>query len=348
MGSEGVRQSEEKSISQYLILYCLHRNLSEILMFYSIFQMAAKNDRGLVYQCLDCGKFDQRGRLQRHIYLAHVEKGNIPFYCALCSFCTDSLPGMNNHLDSAIHQKNASRLEGSFSKESFVNIAGDASIYLQEGKHYKSLTPEESEKVWETRRRPVQRTVTASTSGQQTPPTLTCTVGNLDDLETIDFSDLMRFDETPATLLQDVQVPTPPTVKMTTPKAPIVNSPVISIRASPAPSSSSDSSNSEAEQLELLRAIARSNERVEAQGQLQIDVLTALNKNLELNNQILSNLHDWLKDQKEQQGQQEKKEPKEKARSRSRSRSPRRKVSPRKHSYSSHHAPYYRGADYRR
>ena len=246
---------------------------------------------------------------------------------------------MNNHLDSAIHQKNASRLEGSFSKESFVNIAGDASIYLQEGKHYKSLTPEESEKVWETRRRPVQRTVTASTSDQQTP-TLTCTVGNLDDLETIDFSDLMRFDETPATLLQDVQVPTPPTVKMTTPKAPIVNSPVISIRASPA--------SSEAEQLELLRAIAGSNERVEAQGQLQIDVLTALNKNLELNNQILSNLHDWLKDQKEQQGQQEKKEPKEKARSRSRSRSPRRKVSPRKHSYSSYHAPYYRGSDYRR
>ena len=193
---------------------------------------------------------------------------------------------MNKHLDSAVHQKNASRLEGNFSKESFVNIAGDASIYLQEGKHYKSLTPEESEKVWETRRRPVQRTVTASTSGQQTP-TLTCTVGNLDDLETIDFSYLMRFDETPATLLQDVQVPTPPTVKMTTPKAHIVNSPVISIRASPASSSSSDSSTSEAEQLELLRAIARSNERVEAQGQLQIDVLTALNKNLELNNQIL-------------------------------------------------------------
>ena len=279
MGSEGVRQSEEESISQYLIFYCLHRNLSEILMFYPIFQMAAKNDRGLVYQCLDCGKFDQCGRLQRHIYLAHVEKGNIPFYCALCSFCTDSLPGMNNHLESAVHQKNASRLEGSFSKESFVNIGGTRQS-ISKRESIMSLTPEESEKVWEARRWPVQRTVTATTSGQQTP-TLTCTVGNLDDLETIDFSDLMRLDETPATLLQDVQVPTPPTVKMTTPKVPIVNSPVISIRASPAFSSSSDSSTSEAEQLELLRAIARSNERVEAQGQLQIDVLTAFNKNLE-------------------------------------------------------------------
>ena len=92
MGSEGVRQSEEKSISQYLIFYCLHRNLSEILMFYSIFQMAAKNDRGLVYQCLDCGKFDQRGRLQRHIYLAHVEKGTSRYTVLCVAFAQTACP----------------------------------------------------------------------------------------------------------------------------------------------------------------------------------------------------------------------------------------------------------------
>ena len=154
----------------------------------------------------------------------------------MCNVCTDSLPSMNNHLESAVHQKNTSRLESSFTKESFVNIEGDASI-SRRGEVYKSLTP---------RRRSAQRTGTATTSGQQTPTT--CTVGNLDDLETIDLSDLMRFDETPATLLQDVKVPTP-----RTPKTSVVNSPVISRRASPASPSTSES-----EKLELLRVIAGS------------------------------------------------------------------------------------------
>ena len=89
---------------------------------------------------------------------------------------------------------------GQFHELIFCEHCGGRFNISQRGEIYKSLTPEENEKVWEARRRPVQRTITATTSGQQTP-TLTCTVGNLDDLETIDLSDLMRFDETPATLL---------------------------------------------------------------------------------------------------------------------------------------------------
>ena len=52
-------------------------------------------------------------------------------------------------------------LEGNFSKESFVNIAGDAGVYLTEGKHYKALSSADSDKDWEASKRNPQRTVNA-------------------------------------------------------------------------------------------------------------------------------------------------------------------------------------------
>ena len=131
-------------------------------------------DRGLVYQCLECGKKDQRGRLRRHIYLSHQEKGSIPYYCSLCEFVADSLPSLSNHLDTEGHRSCLSKLEGSFTKESLIIIAGDRGIYLQEGKHYSALSTEESEKEWERRKRTV--TTTAPPTEQPRPSTIRCTI----------------------------------------------------------------------------------------------------------------------------------------------------------------------------
>ena len=40
------------------------------------------NKRGIAYQCMTCGKVDQRHRLKIHIYKEHVERGNVPFLCS--------------------------------------------------------------------------------------------------------------------------------------------------------------------------------------------------------------------------------------------------------------------------
>ena len=98
--------------------------------------MSTKNERGLVYQCLECGKKDQRGRLKKHYYLNHLEKGNIPFYCGLCEYAAESLPGLNAHLTTEGHKASMKKLEGPFDINTFINIAGKRSVYLQEGTHF--------------------------------------------------------------------------------------------------------------------------------------------------------------------------------------------------------------------
>ena len=287
-------------------------------------------DRGLVYQCLECGKKDQRGRLRKHIYLSHLEKGNIPYYCSLCEFVADSLPGLSNHLTTEGHRSCLSKLEGSFTNESFINIAGDRGIYLQEGKHYSALSTEESEKEWEKRKRIGKRTVTttAPPTEQPGPSTIRCTIEAEEKSEfpILTFQDLVTFEdgtifgEAPAPPAPQLQKAVTPIMAPMTPKG--AASPAISIRASPSiatssASSSSSSSSSENERMEIFRQMARGAEQASATSKAQLDVMLSLNENLQQNNKLMAELLKLIQDMKA-----EKDNEKENA---GRSRSPRRR-----------------------
>ena len=302
-------------------------------------------ERGLVYQCLECGKFDQRGRLQRHIYLCHKEKGNIPFFCSLCNFCTDNLPSLHNHLGSPAHLKHTNQLEGKFNNDSFVSIAGAASIYLQEGRHYKALSAADSEKHWGSRNRPAQRTVTATSTTQEKSPNLTCTVQRDPDetgdgsIRTFDLSDLIQLDETFVDLTKTTNL----TPKMTATVAPAVcppvaGSPAVSLHASQSSSSSNSSCSTacDKEQLVLLKAIKEELRDIRTVNQLKVDVLTAVNRNLADNSRILGELKAVLISLKEEKSEKENK----KSKARSRSRSPRRR-SPAKRPYYNYDSRHY-------
>ena len=73
--------------------------------------------------------------------------GKIPFFCSLCEYVADSLPCLSNHLASENHKSNNAKIEGPFTNKSFVYIAGDHAIYLQEGKQYCMLPTETSDKI---------------------------------------------------------------------------------------------------------------------------------------------------------------------------------------------------------
>ena len=203
--------------------------------------------------------------------------------------------------------------------------------------HFAALSSESSEKEWEKRKRTNTRTVT-ETSGQSSTPNLRCTVA-MDDLDAIDFQDLIQLDQQPPAPIPVI----PPVIK--TP-AQVVPAPVeLSIHASPGSSSSGSSSSStsdtEAEKLELLRAIARGTEETARVARLQVDVMMTLNQNILTHNTLVKELHALLKEMKTEK-QPEKKN--EKTRSRSRSRSPRRRTpqrrrdpSPRRHHHRNLH-----------
>ena len=77
-----------------------------------------------------------------------------------------------------------------------MNIAGERSVFLTEGQHYAILRWEASDKAWEARRKDARRTVT-ETTGPSTP-TLMCNVpteDGIDDLDTVDFQDLIQLEQ---------------------------------------------------------------------------------------------------------------------------------------------------------
>ena len=135
--------------------------------------MASK--RGVAYQCLECGKVEQRRHIKTHVYKCHLEKGNIPYFCSLCNFFGDSLQELNYHLANQEHKTATMQFGGNFNNDAFVNIAGNQAVYLQEGKHYEALSKESSEREWEKRSKQ-QRIVTAAPAANNKTPTLTCTV----------------------------------------------------------------------------------------------------------------------------------------------------------------------------
>ena len=163
--------------------------------------------------------------------------------------------------------------------------------------------------------------MTATVTSEKQNPTLTCTVESdpsQPPLKTITFDDLIMFEENPGNdrfgTKSDALLPPKGPAKMT-PKG-AAPSPVISIHAtpnlgSPAPSSSSSSSSRAIqEQSAILREICEELKQIRTVNQLKVDVLTAVNKNLENNSKILVALKEHVY-----------------KRARSRSRSPR-KVSP--------------------
>ena len=237
--------------------------------------------------------------------LSHQKKGNIPYYCSLCEFVADSLPSLSNHLGTESHKCNLAKLEGLFTKDSFVNIAGDRGVYLQEGKHYAALSSEESEKEWERRKRTVKRTVitTAPPTEQPGPSTIRCSieVNEGSAVPVLNFEDLITFEdgsifwEAPApTAPQPSKVETSVPVPMT-PKG--AASPTISIRAAPSIATSSLSS-SEHERMELFRQMARGAEQASVMSKAQLDALLSLNENLQQNNKLITDLTKLIQDMK--------------------------------------------------
>ena len=112
------------------------------------------NNRGIAYQCITCGKVDQRHRFKTHIYKEHVERGNVPYLCSLCSFFWDTYASQANHLVHEVHSNNISLYGGdSHNTNSFVHCAGEAAEYLQEGNHYVAIWQEKSEEIWQKRTR---------------------------------------------------------------------------------------------------------------------------------------------------------------------------------------------------
>ena len=112
------------------------------------------NKKGIAYQCMTCGKVDQRHRLKTHIYKEHIERGNVPYLCSLCSFFGDTYASLANHLVHEVHSNNISLYGGdSHNTNSFVHCAGEAAEYLQEGNHYVAFSQEKSEEIWRKRTR---------------------------------------------------------------------------------------------------------------------------------------------------------------------------------------------------
>ena len=220
---------------------------------------------------------------ETYLYVPYGE-----FFCSLCKFCTDNLPSLHNQLGSPAHLKHTNQLEGKFSNDSFVSIAGDASIYLQEGRPYKALSAADSEKHWGSRKRSVQQTVTATSTTQEKSPKLTCTAQRDPDetgggrIGPYDLSDLIQLGETFVDLTKTTNLT--PKITATVVRAvcpPVVGSPAVSLHASQS-SRSSDSSCSTAcgkEQLVLLKPIKELRD-IRTVSQLKVDILTAMNRNL--------------------------------------------------------------------
>ena len=275
------------------------------------------------------GKKDQRGRLRKHINLNHLEKGNIPYYCSLCGFVADSLPGLSTLPETESHKCNLAKLEESFTKDSFVNITGDRGVYLQEGKHYAALSSEESEKEWERRKRTGKRTVTktAPPTEQPGPSTIRCTIeaNEGSTFPVLNFEDLITFED--GSIFGEPSVPTAPQPSKDETSVPVpmtpkgAASPAISIRASPSiatSSSSSSSSSSENERIELFRQMTRSAEQASVMGKAQLDALLSLYENLQQNNKLITDLTKLIQDMKAENEN-------EKENAGTRSRSPRRR-----------------------
>ena len=66
-----------------------------------------------------------RGINHQATALPYLEKGNIPYYCSLCEFVADSLPGLSTHLDMESDKCNLGKLEGSFTTLRGVVLRGE-------------------------------------------------------------------------------------------------------------------------------------------------------------------------------------------------------------------------------
>lgn len=299
----------------------LKANKSSIVGFFLIpmfiqisldFQMATQsivNKRGLAYQCLRCGKIDQRNRIKTHIYREHVERGNVPFMCSLCSFFTDTYSGLEGHKNHQTHKSNVDRLEGSHKSESFIVISGESAVFLREGHDYKALSSEVSEREW-SKRAGRSRTV-ADGMGDLlviTAPTVAepLVAEPLVAEEYPDFEDLVTLDEQEMesvfpTTGQRPTASVPAVFAARTPASPPPPSPVARVEsptrpASPAPSSSSSSSSGASTvQIELLREISKEISNIRTAAQLHVDVLRTLNKTIEDNNRVQRSLLDFLR-----------------------------------------------------
>lgn len=144
--------------------------------------------------------------------------------------------GLCNHLDMKEHKSCLSKLEGSFTKEIFINIAGHKGIYLQEGKHYTALSSGEQERVGGKKMGKRKVKTTASPTEQPGPSTISCTIETEEKsaFPVLNFQDLMTFEDW--TIFGEAQAPLVPQLpKVSTPVLALITlkgaaSPTISIK----------------------------------------------------------------------------------------------------------------------
>lgn len=176
-------------------------------------------------------------------------------------------------------------MDGPTTSQSFINCAGDAAVYLQEGKHYAALTPEASDREW------VRRTSRPS-SGQPLEdliviadgagPQATLPVSS----EYPDFEDLVELDAKDIATVLDVPKYPPPTATVTyAPVSPSLPPPSPARPSSPAPSSSDSSTSANTtEQTEILRQMARDMSALKEYCKITSDCMTTINNSLTTQN----------------------------------------------------------------
>lgn len=112
--------------------------------------------RGRAYKCLHCRGnspcIGEKRRVEAHVYKTHVPLENSPFYCKLCTFRCTAQDDLEKHVHSfKPHGERAAQQGDDFNDEDCL-MRSDTPYYVTSADML-CLSVEESEKIWQKRRK---------------------------------------------------------------------------------------------------------------------------------------------------------------------------------------------------
>lgn len=131
------------------------------------------NIRGRAYKCLHCRGANpcigEKKRIESHIYKNHISLEKSPFYCKLCMFrCTEQEDLERHVLTFKAHRDRAANQPDDFDEEENL-LKSDDPYYITQ-KDMVCLSVEESEKVWERRKKFYSATTSPVSPPFPSPP----------------------------------------------------------------------------------------------------------------------------------------------------------------------------------
>lgn len=96
----------------------------------------SSNNRGRLYICNTCHFSGEKDKVFKHYYKKHVAIDNVPFYCTICRFITNSSKELMDHIEPRHYPAHAATVEV------MVKNGDDVHEYnsLIENKHYYKVT----------------------------------------------------------------------------------------------------------------------------------------------------------------------------------------------------------------